>query len=130
MKDNPIKVSPDLLQAVKELCDEYKDVVVVCLCTTDGFSIMSVATKELKAESDKLAAMSSTIASLSDSSIKQVLNDKFDITIIESVSGNALFVSTTYLSNPCVLTVVARDDMSLATARYKTKALAEKIAQI
>ena len=100
------------------------------LCTTDGFAIKTFASKELNGESDKLAAMSSTIAALSDSSTKQILKNQFDVTIIESSTGNMLFVRSNYLNLPCVLTVAAGNKMALAMARYKTKALAEKVAEI
>ena len=88
---------------------------------------MSYASKSLSTEADKLAAMSSTISSLSDSVAAQILEDEFDITIIESETGNLLFVSTQYLGKPCVLTLGAKSSTSLATARYKTKGLAKKL---
>ena len=128
MKNTNSSASPSLRAAIKELCEDQKEIFVISLCTTDGFSILSFAAKALNTESDKLAAMSSTIASLSDSSAKQLLDDQFDVTTIESDSGNALFVKTNYLSKPCVLTVVAKKKMSLATARYKTKSIAEVIS--
>ena len=74
--------------------------------------------------------MSSTIAALSDSAAKQILKDQFNITIVETNSGNMLLVRSEYLDLPCVLTVAARTSMSLATARYKTKKLAEIINNI
>jgi len=130
MSDQTIKIKPQLLEQIKTLCKENSDIVLVSLCTTDGFSVMSYAAKSLSAEADKLAAMSSTIASLSDSAATQILDDEFDITIIETSNGNMLFVSTRYLDSPCVLTLAAKSNTALATARYKTKALARSIESI
>lgn len=130
MPTKKINVKPELLEGIRELCEENSEVVLVSLCTTDGFSIKSFASKKLGAEADKLAAMSSTITALSGSSARQVLQSEFDITIIETSSGNMLFVSTTYLELPCVLTVAANHNMALATARYKTKNLAALVSAI
>ncbi len=121
---------PQLLEGIKALCQENREVLLVSLCTTDGFSIKSFASRELNAEADKLAAMSSTIAALSDSSATQVMRDQFNITIVETGSGNLLFVRTSYLDLPCVLTIATSDKMALATARYKTKRLAEEISTL
>jgi predicted regulator of Ras-like GTPase activity (Roadblock/LC7/MglB family) len=130
MSNNKIEVKAELLEGIKDLCENNRDVFLVSLCTTDGFSIKSFASKVLSAESDKLAAMSSTIAALSDSSAKQILKDQFNITIVESNSGNMLLVRSEYLGFPCVLTVAAKTSMTLATARYKTRKLAEIINNI
>ncbi|MFQ3244368.1 MAG: putative regulator of Ras-like GTPase activity (Roadblock/LC7/MglB family) [Arenicella sp.] len=130
MPNNKIEVKPELLEGIKDLCENNREVFLVSLCTTDGFSIKSFASKKLSAESDKLAAMSSTIAALSDSAAKQILKDQFNIAIVETNSGNMLLVRSEYLGLPCVLTVAARTSMLLATARYKTKKLAESINNI
>ena len=130
MPNNKINVKPELLEYIKELCENNKEMLVVSLCTTDGFSIKSFASKGLNTEADKFAAMSSTISALSNSIATQLLKEEFDITIVETTSGNALFVKTRYLDLPCVLTVAARSDMALATVRYKTKKLAQGISSI
>ncbi len=130
MSNNRIEVKAELLEGIKDLCDNNKGIQVVSLSTTDGFSVKSFASKQLNAESDKLAAMSSTIYSLSNSAAQQILMDEFDSTIVETESGNMLFVRTTYLDLPCVLTIAARSDMQLATVRYKTKNLAQDISEI
>lgn len=130
MATKKIEVKRELLDGIKQICTENREVLVISLCTSDGFSIKSFASKELNAEADKLAAMSSTISALSDSTAKQIIRDKFDITIVETKSGNILFVRTTYLGLPCVLTLAANAKLALATARYKTKRLAQDISGI
>lgn len=130
MSNKKISVKSELLEGIKELCDNNKEMLLVSLCTTDGFSIKSFASKGLNAEADKLAAMSSTLSALSNSTATQLLQEEFDITIVETNSGNILFVKTKYLGLPCVLTVAARANMALATVRFKTKRLAQSIANI
>ncbi len=130
MPSKKINVKAELLEGIKELCATNREVILVSLSTADGFYIKSFGSKVLNGEADKLAAMSSTISSLSDSSAKQILQNQFDMTIIESDAGNMLFVRTNYLGLPCVLTVAAQSKMALATDRYKTKILAQNISNI
>ena len=130
MSDKTIPVKPELLDEIKKLCEENREISLISLCTTDGFSIKSFATRELSAEADKLAAMSSTISALSESAAQQVLKGEFNVTIVESGEGNMLFVRTTYLGLPCVVTVAARVSLSLAKARFATKRMAEVIQKI
>jgi len=130
MQNEKIPVSQKLLVGIKKLCEENKAIFLVSLCTTDGFSIQSVMSKDLSSEADKLAAMSSTISALSDSSAKQVFQNECNITIVETTSGNMLFVKTTYLGLPCVLTIAARAKLALATARHKTTVFAKEISEI
>lgn len=130
MSNGKIVVKPQLIQLIENFYTNDREVVVVSLCTTDGFPIKYFSMDELSAEADKLAAMSSTISALSDSSARQMNQGQCDITIIEAVLGHMLFVKTVYLGTPCVLTVVASTKMSLATARYKTKNLAQAFANI
>ena len=130
MYNKKIQIKPALSKGIQDLCENNTEVHVISLCTADGFSIQSFVAQGQETESDKLAALSSTISALSNSSAKQVLQEQFDITIIEANSGNMLFVRTSYLGSPCVLTVVANAKMALATARYKTKKLADLISAI
>lgn len=130
MSNGKVNIKPQLSQFITEFCEDNKEVVLVSLCTTDGFPIKYFSTDALSAEADKLSAMSSTISALSDSSASQMNQGQCDITIIEAVYGNILFVKATYLGQVCVLTVVANIKMSLAAARYKTKKLAQAFADI
>jgi len=130
MTTKKIDVKPELLEEIKKLCEDNKEILLVSLATTDGFSVKCFASQELYEEADKLAAMSSTIFALSDSTAKQLLRGEFNISIIETNSGNMLFVRTEYLEMPCVLAIAAGSRMALAEARYKTKRLSEAINNI
>ncbi|MGM8870432.1 roadblock/LC7 domain-containing protein [Psychrobacter sp. 2Y5] len=119
-----------LSRCIKDLCETNREIALVTLCTTDGFPISCFSVNELSNQADKFAAMSSTLSALSDSSASQMQQGQCEITIVEATSGNMLFVKTDYLSQPCVLTVVAQSKMTLAEARYKTKRLASEISTI
>jgi len=123
-------VNTELLKHMNTFCEANREIMLVSLCTTDGFPISCVSIKELREQSDKFAAMSSTLSALSDSSASQMKQGNCNITIVEATSGNILLVKTDYVGKPCVLTVVAQNKMSLAEARYKTKKLIGKIATI
>lgn len=118
----------ELTQCIEAFCADNREVTLVSLCTTDGFPISYFSKSDLTNLADKLAAMSSTLSALSDSSATQMNQGQCDITIIETTSGSILFVRASYLGKPCVLTVVAKEKMLLAAARYKTKKLAQTIA--
>lgn len=119
-----------LSRCIKDLCETNREIALVTLCTTDGFPISCFSINELSNQADKFAAMSSTLSALSDSSASQMQQGECEITIVEATSGNMLFVKTDYLGKPCVLTVVAKNKMTLAEARYKTKRLASEITTI
>ena len=119
-----------LLQCIKDLCASDRDFMLISLCTTDGFPISYFSTHVSSDHADKFAAMSSTILALSDSSASQMNQGQCNITIIEATSGNTLFVKANYMGTSCVLTVVAKNTMMLAEARYKTKKLAQSISSI
>ena len=130
MSNKKIEIKPELHEEIKKLCEENKEALLVSLATTDGFSVKCFASKELLDEADKLAAMSSTIYALSSSTAKQLLQGEFDITIIETNTGNMLFVRTEYLDISCVLAIATGPKMALAEARYKTKKLSQAISSI
>jgi len=125
---SPAKIA--LLACIKSLCDANREIILVSLCTSDGFPISCFSINELSNQADKFAAMSSTLSALSDSSASQMKQGKCNITIVEASAGNMLFVKTDYIGKPCVLTVVAQDKMALAEARYKTKKLIGEISAI
>ena len=125
---SPAKIA--LLACIKSLCDANREIILVSLCTSDGFPISCFSINELSNQADKFAAMSSTLSALSDSSASQMKQGKCNITIVEASAGNMLFVKTDYIGKPCVLTVVAQDKMALAEARYNTKKLIGEISAI
>lgn len=118
---------PELVREIDDLHSNNREIVLLNLCTTDGFNICSYAADDLKIEDDKIAAIASTLWGLSESSSKQILKKRFDVTTVENEFGHMIFVSTTYLDLECVLTIAAKESMPLAKIRYLTKRLAQSI---
>lgn len=130
MKSPSIEVKPELVDLIKELCNSNREISLLSLSTTDGFNIKSFAAKSLGVEADKLAAMSSSLFALSNSSSLQLMKAESTIATIESGGGNMLFMNARYLDRPCVVTMVARPDLSLAQARFSIKRFANAINEI
>ena len=125
-----IEITADLLEFMKELAGSSREIILMSLATADGFNLKTFAAKSLNIEVEKLAAMASSICALSDSSALQLTNSNLKTTTIETKEGNVLFMKTTYLDNPCVITVVAKADLSLAQARFVLKRFADKVEGI
>ncbi|MGO1965901.1 MAG: roadblock/LC7 domain-containing protein [Moraxellaceae bacterium] len=119
-----------LSRHMRALSNANSEILLISLCSTDGFPIDTVSIIDLGDQNDKFAAMSSTLSALSDSSATQMKQGKCDITIVEATLGNILFVKVDYVGKPCVLTVVAKSQMALAEVRYKTKKLIGSISAI
>lgn len=119
-----------LEQMLKSLCIAKKEIFLASVCTVDGFNIRSVTSSARTTEVDKLAAMASTIVSLSAASAQQLMALPSTFTTIETEGGNILFLTAMLLGKECVLTIAANDTMQLATARYEAMRLAKSIAEL
>jgi len=128
--ESGLEVKAPLLHAMKELCTDNRDITLISLCTTDGFNIKSFASKSLDADADKVAAVASSLCALSNSSALQLMKSEFEITIIESVGGNTLFMKSEYLGKDCVVTIASKPDLSLAQARFSMKRFVDFIKTI
>lgn len=132
MNDNvpSVKKTPNLCSQIDRFFDDNFNIELVNICTTDGFNIYSIAKDTLDAEEDKIAAVSSTLCSLSYSCAEQMINGCFQATIIETETGNILIVSLRYLSFSCSLAVATNAKMSLGEARFLVNRLAKSISEI
>ncbi len=119
-----------LLDAIQSLCADHREITLISLCTLDGFSIKSFATKEMGMEADKVAAIASSLCAISNSSSIQFTEEEFDITIIESKGGNTLFCRTNYRGTDCVVTISARTKLSLAQARFVLRRFSDVVADL
>ena len=123
-------VTEELQACFHALVAGKKNIRLVGLCTEDGFDIKSLADKSFELDSDKLAAMASSISALSNSSAQQLKRDGFTITIIETEDGNILLMKTRYLDQPCVISMATARESSLAQGRFELKRFAAKVAAI
>ncbi|GGZ96236.1 hypothetical protein GCM10008090_00570 [Arenicella chitinivorans] len=115
---------------LKSLCIARKEIFLASVCTVDGFNIRSVTSSARTTEVDKLAAMASTIVSLSAASAQQLLALPSTFTTIETEGGNILFLLTKLLDKECVLTLAVNNQMQLANARYEAMRLANAISEL
>ena len=129
-KDEQSNANPKLSAALKEVFSENPEVSLLSVATTDGFSIKAFAKKSLGVELDKMAAMSSSLYALSNSSALQLTDGEATITTIESEMGNILLMSSEFFEKQCVITMVATTDMSLAQARFYLTRLSKTISEI
>lgn len=128
MNELKIEKRQELIDSIKDLCGSNDGIFFASLATEDGFPIHSLG---VDCDEDKFAAINSTITALSNSCAKEVLEEDFSITIIESNSGNVLFVKTRYLELPCVLMVSSKTNKTtLANSRYRTIKAAKIISNI
>lgn len=125
-----IEVKPELVELQQELCSKNQEISLLSLATTDGFNIKSISANALSVETDKLAAMSSSLFALSNSSSMQLMQSPSLISTIESDQGNILLMSAQYLGRESVVIMVVRSDMSLAQARFAIKRFVEAIRKI
>lgn len=125
-------LSPELQLTglIKELGAANKEIVLFSLASTDGFNIKTVSVKGLDVESDKLAAMSSSMFALGNSSSEQLMKCESTIITIESENGNYFLVKAEFKGKPCVISMVAKSSMQLAQARFHLKKITQAIAEI
>ena len=120
----------ELAELIKELGSSNKEIVLFSLASTDGFNIKTLSVKGLNVENDKLAAMSSSMFALGNSSSEQLMKCDATITTIESENGNYFLMKAEYLGKPCVIAMVAKSAMPLAQARFHLKKISQSIAEI
>ncbi|MAR90143.1 MAG: roadblock/LC7 domain-containing protein [Pseudomonadota bacterium] len=117
--------------AAKDLCQTYMDgyeaLEVISLSTTDGFPVHNHSRGSVKFDVDTMAAAASTLYSVSNAVSKQILAKHFNITIIESQSGNIGFVALSLGDKDFVLAISASDEMNIGKLRVLINRLADEI---
>ena len=126
----PIDIKQSLLDAVDSVFEDGVGVDLVGLCTSDGFDVISLINDKLDVEGDKLAAVASSLYSLSHSCASQLMGKGLMMTTVETNDGNALFLKVDYLGSPCILSIASSASVSLATLRFIAKRLATTISEI
>jgi len=114
---------------LKLFLHENKDITHINFCTIDGFFLGMAEADHNAIEKDKMSAISSTLCSLSNSAVSEIIGQGLDVCSIESGGASIILVRVEYKGTECVLTVVNRDSITLGEARYKTKKLSEIISK-
>ncbi len=113
-----------------QLIEKNDDIQGVSLSTVDGFTVHSVMDTKHPIEDDKLSAVVSSLASLSNAASQQVINAQLLNTVIETKNGDILIISTQYQKKPAVLCVITGSKQNLGKARYYALKLAQAIVNI
>lgn len=125
-----ITPSLDLEELINDFYESNFDVDLTSLCTPDGFEIHQASTNKFQSTTDTVAAIASTLSSISKSIANEIINSPFKATIIEAEQGNFVCVYTQYLQKNVVLTIYAREGMSVGELHVKTKNLAKSISKL
>lgn len=102
---------------------------LIALSTSDGFDVTSYKREDKNYEADKMAAASSTLCSVSGAVSKQILDKKFDITFIETSSGNIAFVALSLYDKDFVLTMSSGKAMDVTCLRLLIKRFANELSE-
>ena len=117
-----------LLSVIQEFFERKVDIKFVGLCTVDGFDVCHLSRTDVLP--DKVAAIASSLFTLSDSAAENILHKSIQVSIVETLNGNILFIRTRLLGNDGLLAVAADDELSLAEVRYHSIQLKEKLESL
>ncbi|MEM7361187.1 MAG: roadblock/LC7 domain-containing protein [Pseudomonadota bacterium] len=127
---NQAAAKHELTQYFDELTRSNGNIRLVGICTEDGFDIQSKTDRFHSMDAAKLAAIASSISSLSNSTAQQLNREGFNIVIIETNHGNILFMRARYLGEPCVISMATSNSSSLAQDRFELKRVFKKVQSI
>ena len=116
-----IRPSPLLVRLIDQFYKLNVDISLVNVSTPDGFVIYQSSSKLFEGEPDKVAAIASTFSSISNSIANEIIDSRFNISLIETEKGNFVCIHARYIEQNVVLVVFANDGMSLGTLRVKAK---------
>lgn len=125
-----ITVKQELNQLFDAFINSDTSIELVNLSTSDGFVITSRCSGNVETEVDKIAAIASSLCSLSNSAANGIIKESFLVTTIETNGGNILFLRCSYLEYTCVLSVALKANISLAQSRFLSRRLIENIQNI
>lgn len=120
----------EIKAAFAEEMAQRQDLLIMNLSTLDGFKIAHANQATNAVESDKVAAIASSLCALSNSVAREMLNSRLDIINVEADDGHVLFLNVNLRKLKGVLTVTAHKDISLAEARYVAKRLKTRLEEV
>lgn len=100
------------------------------LSTVDGFTVLSQTIDGYELEADKLSAVTSSLASLSNAAAQQLIQSQLLNTTIETDNGDLIILKTQYHGKSAILCVITDKQLSLGKSRYYSIKLAEAIANL
>jgi predicted regulator of Ras-like GTPase activity (Roadblock/LC7/MglB family) len=109
----------------KNLDAKLKNVRALNLTTADGFPLYSYINGSFKIEEDKLSAVTSSLTALSHAAARQIMNDAYESTCIETSMGMMFMVQTRYQNQDCILSLISYGQPNLGQIRYYLLRLAK-----
>ena len=122
-----LESTKELAKLISEFYNSTSGLILVALSTPDGFPIQQ-ASDSFEGVPDKIAAMTSTLSSVSNAIAEEIIAAPFTLSWIETDDGDCVCVYTKYQKQNAVLTVAAKRNVTLGVLRVRIKRLAEKIA--
>ncbi len=106
----------------EEYLERNQNILFISIATSDGFNVgCSKRTRELFAEADKLAAISSSLMAISNSSSKVICQLDCDSVTIESDGCNTLLSKLNDSGKEYVVMIAGNHSISLANLRFYLK---------
>ena len=107
---------------------EEKDFELLAISTIEGLDISHIASENVTLPPERLASLASSVLGLGKDLTRNVLAQNPGTVCLETEGGNVCMVHTTFANYPCILTIAANRDVSLAQVRLTTIRLADQIA--
>jgi predicted regulator of Ras-like GTPase activity (Roadblock/LC7/MglB family) len=119
----------ELNQLLDQVSENFDDIKIVALSTIDGFPIYTSDRNANDQESEKIAAISSSLHSLSNAAANQLAGNRLMTTTLETSDGFIFFFSTTYEERECILCIATGASENMAKARYFSQKIADFIGK-
>jgi predicted regulator of Ras-like GTPase activity (Roadblock/LC7/MglB family) len=108
---------------------EAKFVNAINLSSADGFTHHSYVV-DGTTDGERLSAVSSSLASLSNAATSQLMKTQLICTVIESTDGNMVLLRTRYRNKDAVLCFISDSHLNVGKTRYFARKLADAIVTI
>lgn len=121
---------PRIEPLISDFVADQFEVMMASACTEDGFMIAHRNGKALELEEDKVAALSSTLLSLSEAAANTINSGRLRVTLMEAQKANLVVVKTQCRDLTVVLTVAADASLAIGQLLFIANRLAGRISKI
>ncbi len=119
----------ELTPFFEKVQSKFADLKIISLTTADGFPIYCHINSRLKVEDEKVAAVSSSLISLSNAAAQQMMGQSLESTTIETGGSNMFLCNAQLKDKKCVLCIVTGPKENIGHARYFTQQIAQLISK-
>lgn len=124
------QAKPMIHPLIEEFVGGHFEVLVASACTEDGFVISHCDGRKLTLEEDKVAALSSTLLSLSEAAARVINSGRLQVTVMEGDKANLVVVKTQCRDLVIVLTVASESALSIGQVLFLANRLAGEIRRL